>query len=319
MASIPTYCNSESQTMHGEMKTVSVGADFSSTEDKLKISSDEECKSTCGISLSFLNFLVDLIGPTLTDGRRLKKLDKMVLFFMKLKLNLSFVCLSVMFSIDRRTVSEIFSSVLDAMFEATRLYVWWIPKERIKATMPKSFQEVFPDCRVIIDASEVRCESPVSVQSQVLMYSNYKNGFTMKYLIGVAPSGLITFLSKAYGGRVTDCQLTADSGLLRLLEPGDVVLADKGFPTIVESVEEKGAFVCMPPFKRGDRQFSNQENVAGYNCSSVRIHVERAIARMKYFKILKFLDHSLLSKVDKILVCIAFVCNNFNDLIQNNE
>ncbi len=75
----------------------------------------------------------------------------------------------------------------------------------------------------------------------------------------------------------------------------------------------------MTPFKRAGSQFAHQENVSGYNCSAVRIHVERAIGRMKNFKILKFLDHSLLSKIDEILVCIAFVCNNFNKLIQNHE
>ena len=151
------------------------------------------------------------------------------------------------------------------------------------------------------------------------MYSNYKSSFTMKFLIGIAPSGLITFLSKSYGGRVTDCHLTTESGFLNLLEPGDVVLADKGFPTIVESAQERGAFVCMPPFKRGERQFSNFENEEGYKIASVRIHVERAISRMKYFNILKFLDHSLLPKIDKILVCIAFTCNNFPDLIRSDE
>jgi hypothetical protein len=141
----------------------------------------------------------------------------------------------------------------------------------------------------------------------------------MKFLVGIAPSGQITFLSKAYGGRVTDCHLTTESGFLNLLEPGDVMLADEGFPTIVESAQERGAFVYMPPFKQGKRQFSNFENEEGYKIASVRILVERAISRMKYFNILKFLDHSLLPKIDKILVCISFTCNNFPDLIKSEE
>ena len=61
------------------------------------------------------------------------------------------------------------------------------------------------------------------------MYSNYKSSHTVKFLIGIAPSGEIIFISKAYGGRVTDTYLTVNSGILELLEPGDVVLADKGF------------------------------------------------------------------------------------------
>ena len=46
--------------------------------------------------------------------------------------------------------------------------------------------------------------------------------------MGIAPCGLITFISHGYGGRITDGQLTNDSGLLNLLEPGDTVMADKG-------------------------------------------------------------------------------------------
>jgi len=39
-----------------------------------------------------------------------------------------------------------------------------------------------------------------------------------------------------------------DSGLLNLLEPGDQVMADKGFPGIKTSVNEKNSILVMPPF-----------------------------------------------------------------------
>jgi hypothetical protein len=141
------------------------------------------------------------------------------------------------------------------------------------------------------------------------MWSNYKSNFTFKFLIAVAPSGLITFLSQAYGGRATDSFITVDSGFFNLLGPDDVVLADKGFPQIVHDGAEKGAFVIMPPFKRGGKQFTNSENEAGYKC---------AIGRMKTFKILNSIDHSLYPYIDDILLCVAFLCNNMSDLIKEN-
>ena len=55
------------------------------------------------------------------------------------------------------------------------------------------------------------------------MYSSYKSHHTLKFLIGIAPSGYITFLSQVYGGRATDCYITANSGILDLLQPGDEV------------------------------------------------------------------------------------------------
>jgi hypothetical protein len=54
----------------------------------------------------------------------------------------------------------------------------------------------------------------------------------------------------------------------------------------------------------------------GYECASVRIHVERAICRMKYFKILDFVPNHLLSQFDKVLVTVAGLCNCFPDLIK---
>ena len=48
----------------------------------------------------------------------------------------------------------------------------------------------------------------------------------------LAPCGLISFISKAYGGRITDSQLTVDCGLLDNLEAGDAVMSDKGFPEV---------------------------------------------------------------------------------------
>ena len=113
--------------------------------------------------------------------------------------------------------------------------------------------------------------------------------------------------------------MTTDSGILSLLEPGDTVLADKGFPYIAEDASRRGAFLVMPPFKRGERQFSEKENADCYNVAQVRIHVERAIGRMKHFKILQFLEHSLFQKIDKILVCIGYLVNHLPPLIKDKD
>ena len=46
------------------------------------------------------------------------------------------------------------------------------------------------------------------------------------------PSGFISFVSKAFGGRTTDAQITNQSGFWNLLASGDGILTDKGFPEI---------------------------------------------------------------------------------------
>ena len=39
------------------------------------------------------------------------------------------------------------------------------------------------------------------------------------------------------------------SGFIDLVERGDVILADKGFPSIESDVNEAGGILVMPPFR----------------------------------------------------------------------
>lgn len=88
------------------------------------------------------------------------------------------------------------------------------------------------------------------------------------------------FLSRCWGGRVSDKILTQESGFLSLLEPGDVILADRGF-TIHEDFIAYGAKLIIPAFTRGKGQLSQREVETSQQLSRVRIHVERVIGLMK--------------------------------------
>ena len=105
----------------------------------------------------------------------------------------------------------------------------------------------------------------------------------MKFLIGISPQGSITFISKGWGGRVSDHYLSENSGILEKLLPGDIVLADRGF-----NVHEAAGLYCaevkLPPFTKGKKQLSRCEINKARQLSRVRIHVERVIGllRRKY-------------------------------------
>ena len=70
------------------------------------------------------------------------------------------------------------------------------------------------------------------------------------------------------------------SNFLELLEPGDTILADRGF-TIADDIGIHGATLQIPAFTRGKKQLSQKEVEVSKQLSKVRIHVERAIGMLK--------------------------------------
>ncbi|KAG1943752.1 hypothetical protein F2P79_014867 [Pimephales promelas] len=61
-----------------------------------------------------------------------------------------------------------------------------------------------------------------------------------------------------WGGRVSDKQITAESGFYDLLEHNDEILADRGF-TIRDELATRGATLRIPHFTKGKKQLSAQE------------------------------------------------------------
>ncbi len=94
--------------------------------------------------------------------------------------------------------------------------------------MPAAFRKHFSNVKCIIDCFEIFIQRPVSFHARAATYSNYKKHNTVKVLIGISPSGIITFISQAWTGRVSD-KITKESGFLDNIEYGDVILADRGF------------------------------------------------------------------------------------------
>ena len=115
--------------------------------------------------------------------------------------------------------------------------------------MPACFKSSFLKAGVIIDCTEFLIERPSSCRSQSITFSNYKNHNTAKGLLGISPNGYPAFVSNFYAGRTRDKKITNDCGILKLPEPGDDLMAHRGFD--VEDDLPTGVTLNIPPFLSG--------------------------------------------------------------------
>ena len=93
----------------------------------------------------------------------------------------------------------------------------WPSKEVIATNTPDCFNK-FPSKGVVIDCTEFFIEIPSSLVNHAITYSSYKSHNTFKLLVGISHTGVVTFLSKLWGGYACDKQIVKESGLLNLLE-----------------------------------------------------------------------------------------------------
>ena len=87
---------------------------------------------------------------------------------------------------------------------------------------------------------------------------NLKHGQTTNTItLGITPNGQVSYLSHLWGGRVSDKQITWESGVLDLLDAGDNVKVDRGFD--ISNIVPDGVTVNMPPFLAGRDQMTAAE------------------------------------------------------------
>lgn len=138
-----------------------------------------------------------------------------------------------------------------------------------------------------------------------------KHHNTAKFLVACTPNGAISYTSPVYVGSISDVQLTRCSGFLETLKdkPGISIMADRGF-TIKDMLKELNVELNLPPFMEGRSQLPASQVQEGRKIASLRIHVERAIGRIKNFTILKgTIPISMARLVNQIVCVCAFLSN----------
>lgn len=241
--------------------------------------------------------------------------NQLLLTLMKLRLNSPDLDLAYRFCISTATVANVFKTFVYALHELLIKGIMdqILPSSlKCQSSMPKCF-EGFSQARLIMDATEFGQDVPRDLNIQGISYSAYKSNHTMKALTCVAPNAALVYASPLYFGSASDVTLAKHCGILEKLSPGDMVIADKGFP--LYNHIPPGVSLNIPPFLYNG-QFTKSEAQLSAKIARARIHVERANERFKNFKILDHIPSHYRALSTKIFQVCAYLVNLQDPLLK---
>ena len=138
---------------------------------------------------------------------------------------------------------------------------------------------------------------------QSATWSEYKHHNTVTFV----NSG-ITFISKAYTGRLSDKKIKLESRFLDHIPQFTTIMADKGF-NLIDECTARNIYFEVPPGKRGATQMAPAQLSKTSSIAKVYILVEQVIQCLKTFRIFSNEIPSLLKHINDMFIVCAAICN----------
>ena len=186
-----------------------------------------------------------------------------------------------------------------------------------RAIMVRYLQRVFKTMkkiRCIVDCTEFSVETSRNFARQGNTYSAYKHTNTFKCLIAITPNGGACFVSDLYEGDIDDVQLFNKCCILKHINPGDVVMADRGF-TVQHLLNPLHAQLKIPSFLKGRANLTAAEEIETRKIAKARIHVERFNERLNQFRLIGRKMPLSLAPIATQMVVVASGLVNFQSVL----
>ncbi|XP_061698400.1 uncharacterized protein LOC133512624 isoform X2 [Syngnathoides biaculeatus] len=240
----------------------------------------EKVKFYTGLPNFFvLETVMLLLSPHMDAIRnaKLSKFQQLLLTLMRLRLDLRNQDLAYRFGVKVGTVVRTVNHVINIMSSTlVPTAVFWPSRAELRKNLPAALHSSCPDCAVIVDCFAVPCEGPVIKDNERGAAAAACN--VLNYLIGVAPQGVVTFVSRGVLGNFSPRNLAQGSGFLCKLLPGDVVLASRDLD-ISDAVAARGARFDIA----GCPEDGSSQRAEGSppETLDVQAHVERVVSMVR--------------------------------------
>ena len=117
---------------------------------------------------------------------------------------------------------------------------------------------------------------------------------------------------------MSDRQICERSPLCTNCDPGDSIMADKGF-NVQDLFETNKIVINIPTFFKKTNQLSGKTILHDRKIASKRVHIERIIGLGKTYKILTSpLNNTEVSLASKIVKICFYLCNFRNSIVSKS-
>ena len=194
-------------------KTSDIGVqtdDWEFFDEKVFLSDDNKVHyytglTKCAMLLSTFEFVMK---PFCKGEKRAFYWRSFIIVLLKSRLNLGLQDIAYRLNISLPTVSRLFHATLDVMMVRLEWLIKWPEREQLWKTMPECFRACYGTKVVaIVDCYEIKIETPSHLVAKSATWSQYKHANTAKVFISMCPQGVTSFVSCAWGGRVSDKHL----------------------------------------------------------------------------------------------------------------
>ena len=125
-------------------------------------------------------------------------------------------------------------------------------------------------------------------------------------------------MSNLYSGSISDKQITKECGFIEQLNPGDVIMADKGF-NVQDLLALKNVRLLAPPMM-GKGKVSSKATTMTRRIAKSRVHVERMIRKLKCFQLIRgVIPLTLKPYASSIIHVCAYLVNLSPSIIDDHD
>ncbi|XP_003427091.1 uncharacterized protein LOC100679641 [Nasonia vitripennis] len=286
------------------------------------LNNDLELMAFTGINIALLDRLANAVtsaeGPKCVAKISHPPRERIALCLCKLRTNLSFRSLAAMFGLTQIVCSSYFFAMVRTLAGILKHTIYWSKTEELLKNLPEAFQS-FKQTRVILNCTEAEIEKQRCPKCKYELLEKKIEYESVKFVLGVAPNGLVIFKSKTFDAQGEDTSVFTQTALLESLDPmKEAIMADNSLNIEAECVERNITLIKALRLEK-NKQYSAKDVELIKNVCAARVHVDRTLQRIKMYKVLQTkISWRLLPYLDDICTIVAGVVNLKNPILPDD-